>query len=56
MNDEQQAKDEYGMRLALDQAHNALLVGEVPVGAVILRLNLLFEITHFYIQLNQKLI
>ena len=28
---------EYGMRLALDQAHNALLVGEVPVGAVILR-------------------
>lgn len=37
MNDEQQAKDEYGMRLALDQAHNALLVGEVPVGAVILR-------------------
>ena len=31
------AADEYGMRLALDQAHNALLVGEVPVGAVILR-------------------
>jgi tRNA(adenine34) deaminase len=29
--------DEYGMRLALDQAHNALLVGEVPVGAVIMR-------------------
>ena len=29
--------DEQGMRLALDQAHNALLVGEVPVGAVILR-------------------
>jgi len=29
--------DEYGMRLALDQAHNAWLVGEVPVGAVILR-------------------
>ncbi len=28
---------EHGMRLALDQAHNALLVGEVPVGAVILR-------------------
>jgi tRNA(adenine34) deaminase len=24
------------MRLALDQAHNALLVGEVPVGAVIM--------------------
>jgi len=31
--------DEYGMRLALDQAHNALLVGEVPVGAVVLRGN-----------------
>jgi tRNA(adenine34) deaminase len=29
--------DEQGMRLALDQAHNALLVGEVPVGAVIVR-------------------
>ena len=28
---------QHGMRLALDQAHNALLVGEVPVGAVILR-------------------
>ena len=28
---------DHGMRLALDQAHNALLVGEVPVGAVILR-------------------
>ena len=27
----------HGMRLALDQAHNAWLVGEVPVGAVILR-------------------
>jgi tRNA(adenine34) deaminase len=26
-----------GMRLAIDQAYNALLVGEVPVGAVILR-------------------
>jgi tRNA(adenine34) deaminase len=25
------------MRLALDQAHNAMLVGEVPVGAVIVR-------------------
>ncbi|MCY7316449.1 MAG: tRNA adenosine(34) deaminase TadA [Rubrivivax sp.] len=34
---EQQAHDEHGMRMALDQAHNALLVGEVPVGAVILR-------------------
>ena len=30
-------QDQYGMRLALDQAHNAWLVGEVPVGAVILR-------------------
>jgi tRNA(adenine34) deaminase len=30
--------DAIGMRLALDQAHNALLVGEVPVGAVIGRL------------------
>jgi len=29
--------DLHGMRLALDQAHNAWLVGEVPVGAVILR-------------------
>ena len=28
---------DHGMRLALDQAHNALLVGEVPVGAVVLR-------------------
>ncbi len=29
--------DDTAMRLALDQAHNALLVGEVPVGAVIMR-------------------
>jgi tRNA(adenine34) deaminase len=29
--------DRIGMKLALDQAHNALLAGEVPVGAVILR-------------------
>lgn len=29
--------DEHAMRLALDQARNAALVGEVPVGAVILR-------------------
>jgi tRNA(adenine34) deaminase len=29
--------DEYAMRQALDQAHNAWLVGEVPVGAVIVR-------------------
>jgi tRNA(adenine34) deaminase len=35
--DEQARRDEAGMRLALDQAHNALLVGEVPVGAVIVR-------------------
>jgi tRNA(adenine34) deaminase len=32
-----EARTHYGMRLALDQAHNALLVGEVPVGAVIMR-------------------
>jgi tRNA(adenine34) deaminase len=31
------AADESAMRLALDQAQNAWLVGEVPVGAVILR-------------------
>ena len=37
MTDEQRLRDEAGMRLALDQAHNAWLVGEVPVGAVILR-------------------
>jgi len=30
-------RDEALMRLALDQAHNAWLVGEVPVGAVIVR-------------------
>ena len=30
-------RDESGLRLALDQAHNAWLVGEVPVGAVIVR-------------------
>jgi len=29
--------DEYAMRLALDQAHNAQLAGEVPVGAVLMR-------------------
>ncbi len=29
--------DEQSMRIALDQAHNAWLVGEVPVGAVIVR-------------------
>jgi tRNA(adenine34) deaminase len=29
--------DEHAMRIALDQAHNAWLVGEVPVGAVIVR-------------------
>lgn len=31
------AADEVYMRLAIDQAHNAALVGEVPVGAVIVR-------------------
>jgi len=30
-------QDEHAMRIALDQAHNAWLVGEVPVGAVIMR-------------------
>lgn len=30
-------RDEWGMRLALDQALNAQLAGEVPVGAVIVR-------------------
>ena len=35
--DEQRRIDEHGMRLALDQALNAQLAGEVPVGAVILR-------------------
>ncbi|HEX6704268.1 MAG TPA: tRNA adenosine(34) deaminase TadA [Albitalea sp.] len=29
--------DEHAMRIALDQAQNARLVGEVPVGAVIMR-------------------
>ena len=37
MASEPDPQDAYGMRLALDQAHNAWLVGEVPVGAVILR-------------------
>ncbi len=31
------AQDEHAMRIALDQARNAWLVGEVPVGAVIVR-------------------
>src|SRR5438309_1146252 len=31
------AQDEAAMRLALDQAQNAWLVGEVPVGAVVFR-------------------
>ena len=35
--DERRQRDEHTMRLALDQAHNAWLVGEVPVGAVIVR-------------------
>jgi len=30
-------QDQHAMRLALDQAHNAWLVGEVPVGAVIMK-------------------
>jgi tRNA(adenine34) deaminase len=30
-------QDEQAMRIAIDQAHNAWLVGEVPVGAVIMR-------------------
>jgi tRNA(adenine34) deaminase len=30
-------QDEAAMHLALDQAHNAWLVGEVPVGAVVVR-------------------
>ena len=34
---EQRSRDESVMRLALDQAHNAWLVGEVPVGAVVMR-------------------
>jgi len=34
---EQARKDEAAMRLAIDQAQNAWLVGEVPVGAVIVR-------------------
>lgn len=29
--------DDHAMRIALDQAHNAWLVGEVPVGAVIMK-------------------
>jgi tRNA(adenine34) deaminase len=35
--DEQASQDDAGMRLALDQALNAQLAGEVPVGAVIVR-------------------
>lgn len=35
--DEQRQRDEAAMRIALDQAQNAWLVGEVPVGAVIMR-------------------
>ncbi len=37
MSDASSAADETAMRIALDQAHNAWLVGEVPVGAVIMR-------------------
>jgi len=43
---EQRLRDEAGMRLALDQAQNALLVGEVPVGAVILREGQLIATAH----------
>jgi tRNA(adenine34) deaminase len=35
--EEQAGRDRTAMRLALDQAQNAWLVGEVPVGAVIVR-------------------
>ena len=35
--DAARAADEHAMRIALDQARNAALVGEVPVGAVIMR-------------------
>ena len=35
MDEPQTSRDEHGMRLALDQALNARLVGEVPVGAVV---------------------
>ncbi|CAN5546917.1 tRNA adenosine(34) deaminase TadA [soil metagenome] len=31
------ASDEFAMRIALDQAQNAMLIGEVPVGAVVMR-------------------
>lgn len=37
MTEARSASDEYAMRIALDQAQNAWLVGEVPVGAVIMR-------------------
>ncbi|MGC4060170.1 MAG: tRNA adenosine(34) deaminase TadA [Aquabacterium sp.] len=35
--DQSNSLDEYAMRIALDQAQNAWLAGEVPVGAVIMR-------------------
>ena len=37
MSDISASADESAMRIAIDQAHNAWLVGEVPVGAVIVR-------------------
>ncbi|WP_077035292.1 tRNA adenosine(34) deaminase TadA [Pelomonas sp. KK5] len=37
MTENRSPADDYAMRLALDQAQNAWLVGEVPVGAVIMR-------------------
>ena len=36
MTDDTRSRDEFAMRIALDQAHNAWLAGEVPVGAVIM--------------------
>lgn len=37
VSDEQSRRDRAFMRLAIDQAHNAWTVGEVPVGAVLVR-------------------
>ena len=37
MTDATLTADEHAMRIALDQARNAALVGEVPVGAVVMR-------------------
>ena len=35
MNEEQQKKDERYMQMALDEAHEALRAGEIPIGAVV---------------------